>query len=184
MPVALGQASDWHLKHINVVPDWVPLLEQPLNPGMLGTNALWITWIIFDRGNRCRNEGQRPSCFSARATTIEAGMQRFCSIPLLESLDCRGKRRRGPWPLSVASRTSAQWLLRRSRPWRPRAFRQEAMTRLPVQMTIADLERAERIVALKQAEHQPLMEARLPFLDRKSRILGCGRLAGRTRLDR
>src|SRR4051812_36169877 len=33
----------------------------------------------------------------------------------------------------------------------------DALTRLPVQLTLAELERADRIVALKQAEHRPLL---------------------------
>jgi predicted translation initiation factor SUI1 len=38
----------------------------------------------------------------------------------------------------------------------------EAVTRLPAQVTTDDLERAERIVALKHAEHLPLLQERFP----------------------
>ena len=38
----------------------------------------------------------------------------------------------------------------------------EAVTRLPVQVTTDDLERADRVVALKQAEHLPLLQERFP----------------------
>src|ERR1700739_1948219 len=34
----------------------------------------------------------------------------------------------------------------------------EAVTRLPAQVTTVDLERADRVVALKQAEHLPLLQ--------------------------
>src|SRR5580704_14117196 len=38
----------------------------------------------------------------------------------------------------------------------------EAVARFPVQVTTDDLEGADRIVALKQAEHQPLLQVRFP----------------------
>jgi protein-tyrosine phosphatase len=38
----------------------------------------------------------------------------------------------------------------------------DAVTRLPAQVTTDDLERADRIVALKQAEHLPLLQERFP----------------------
>jgi protein-tyrosine-phosphatase len=38
----------------------------------------------------------------------------------------------------------------------------EAVTRLPVQVTTDDLERAALIVALKHAEHLPLLQERFP----------------------
>jgi predicted translation initiation factor SUI1 len=38
----------------------------------------------------------------------------------------------------------------------------DAVTRLPVQVTTDDLERADRIVALKQVEHLPLLQERFP----------------------
>ena len=38
----------------------------------------------------------------------------------------------------------------------------DAMTRLPAQVTTDDLERADRIVALKHAEHLPLLQERFP----------------------
>jgi predicted translation initiation factor SUI1 len=38
----------------------------------------------------------------------------------------------------------------------------DALTRLPTQVTSEDLERVDRIVALKQAEHLPLLEERFP----------------------
>src|SRR5581483_5763807 len=38
----------------------------------------------------------------------------------------------------------------------------EAVARLPAQVTPDDLERAERIVALKQDEHLPLLQERFP----------------------
>ena len=38
----------------------------------------------------------------------------------------------------------------------------DAVTRLPAQVTADDLERAERVVALKQAEHLPLLQERFP----------------------
>src|SRR2546429_165152 len=38
----------------------------------------------------------------------------------------------------------------------------EAVTRLPAQVTTDDLERAERVVALKQDEHLPLLQERFP----------------------
>ncbi len=38
----------------------------------------------------------------------------------------------------------------------------EAVTRLPAQLTTDDLERADRVVALKQAEHLPLLQERFP----------------------
>jgi len=38
----------------------------------------------------------------------------------------------------------------------------EAVTRLPAQVTTDDLERADRIVALKHAEHLPLLQERFP----------------------
>ncbi len=38
----------------------------------------------------------------------------------------------------------------------------EAVTRLPLQVTAEDLEGADRIVALKQDEHLPLLEERFP----------------------
>src|SRR5208282_5020537 len=38
----------------------------------------------------------------------------------------------------------------------------EAVTRLPAQVTTADLEGAGRVVALKQAEHLPLIQERFP----------------------
>jgi protein-tyrosine phosphatase len=37
-----------------------------------------------------------------------------------------------------------------------------AVTRLPAQVTTADLERADRVVALKEAEHRPLLQERFP----------------------
>jgi predicted translation initiation factor SUI1 len=38
----------------------------------------------------------------------------------------------------------------------------DAMIRMPTQATIADFEQAERVVALKQVEHLPLLEERFP----------------------
>ena len=38
----------------------------------------------------------------------------------------------------------------------------DAVTRLPVQATVEDLEAADRIVALKQDEHLPLLQERFP----------------------
>src|SRR5712672_2903377 len=38
----------------------------------------------------------------------------------------------------------------------------DAVARLPAQVTTDDLERAERVVALKQAEHLPLLQERFP----------------------
>src|SRR5579884_4126202 len=38
----------------------------------------------------------------------------------------------------------------------------DAITRLPAQVTTDDLERADRIVALKQDEHLPLLQERFP----------------------
>jgi protein-tyrosine phosphatase len=38
----------------------------------------------------------------------------------------------------------------------------ESVTRMPAQVTIYDLERADRIVALKQDEHLPLLQERFP----------------------
>jgi protein-tyrosine-phosphatase len=38
----------------------------------------------------------------------------------------------------------------------------EAVTRMPVQATVQDFEEADRIIALKQAEHLPLLEERFP----------------------
>src|SRR6476469_47481 len=38
----------------------------------------------------------------------------------------------------------------------------EAVTRLPAQVTTDDLERADRVVALKQDEHLPLLQERFP----------------------
>jgi protein-tyrosine phosphatase len=38
----------------------------------------------------------------------------------------------------------------------------DAVTRLPAQVTTDDLEQADRIVALKQAEHLPLLQERFP----------------------
>jgi protein-tyrosine phosphatase len=38
----------------------------------------------------------------------------------------------------------------------------EAMTRLPAQVTTDDLERADRVIALKQSEHQSLLRERFP----------------------
>ncbi len=38
----------------------------------------------------------------------------------------------------------------------------EAATRLPAQVTTDDLERADRVVALKEAEHLPLLQERFP----------------------
>jgi predicted translation initiation factor SUI1 len=38
----------------------------------------------------------------------------------------------------------------------------EAVTRLPAQVTTDDLERADRVIALKQAEHLPLLQDRFP----------------------
>ena len=38
----------------------------------------------------------------------------------------------------------------------------EAVARLPAQVTTDDLERADRVVALKEAEHLPLLRERLP----------------------
>jgi predicted translation initiation factor SUI1 len=38
----------------------------------------------------------------------------------------------------------------------------EAVTRLPAQVTTDDLERADRVVALKHAEHLPLLQERFP----------------------
>jgi predicted translation initiation factor SUI1 len=38
----------------------------------------------------------------------------------------------------------------------------DAFTRLPVQVTSSDFERADRIVALKQVEHLPLLQERFP----------------------
>ena len=43
----------------------------------------------------------------------------------------------------------------------------DAATRFPVQVTANDLEAVERIVALKQTEHEPLMQERFPaFVDK------------------
>src|SRR5580700_8271058 len=38
----------------------------------------------------------------------------------------------------------------------------DAVTRLPAQVTTDDLERADRVVALKQDEHLPLLQERFP----------------------
>src|SRR5262249_26577984 len=38
----------------------------------------------------------------------------------------------------------------------------EAVTRLPAQVTVEDLEAADRVVALKEAEHLPLLQERFP----------------------
>src|ERR1700687_1255416 len=38
----------------------------------------------------------------------------------------------------------------------------DAVTRLPSQVTTHDLERADRVIALKQAEHLPLLQERFP----------------------
>src|SRR6202165_1552961 len=38
----------------------------------------------------------------------------------------------------------------------------DAVTRLPAQVTTDDLERADRVVALKEAEHLPLLQERFP----------------------
>src|SRR3954451_9257451 len=38
----------------------------------------------------------------------------------------------------------------------------DAVTRLPAQVMTGDLERADRVVALKQAEHLPLLQERFP----------------------
>src|SRR5580704_13195982 len=38
----------------------------------------------------------------------------------------------------------------------------DAVTRFPVQVTINDLEQADRVVALKQTEHLPLLQERFP----------------------
>ena len=38
----------------------------------------------------------------------------------------------------------------------------DAVTRLPAQVTTDDLERADRVIALKQAEHLPLLQERFP----------------------
>jgi protein-tyrosine-phosphatase len=38
----------------------------------------------------------------------------------------------------------------------------DTLTRLPAQVTTDDLERADRVVALKQAEHLPLLQERFP----------------------
>src|ERR1700676_2792031 len=43
----------------------------------------------------------------------------------------------------------------------------DAVTRLPAQATTDDLERADRIVALKQAEHLPLLQERFPAWAKK-----------------
>jgi protein-tyrosine phosphatase len=39
---------------------------------------------------------------------------------------------------------------------------QDAVTRFPAQVTVEDLERADRVVALKQAEHLSLLQERFP----------------------
>src|SRR5271169_5514567 len=44
----------------------------------------------------------------------------------------------------------------------------EAVTRLPAQVTTDDLERAEWVVALKRAEHLPLLQERFPAWPRRS----------------
>src|SRR5689334_14670836 len=36
----------------------------------------------------------------------------------------------------------------------------EAVTRMPAQVTVADLEQAARVIALKQGEHMPLLQER------------------------
>lgn len=38
----------------------------------------------------------------------------------------------------------------------------EACTRMPIPVTVEDLERASRIVALKEAEHRPMLQERFP----------------------
>src|SRR6266699_3938467 len=38
----------------------------------------------------------------------------------------------------------------------------DALTRLPVQVTINDLEGADRVIALKHTEHLPLLQERFP----------------------
>src|SRR5205809_6946800 len=38
----------------------------------------------------------------------------------------------------------------------------DALTRLPMQVTINDLEGADRVIALKHAEHLPLLQERFP----------------------
>jgi protein-tyrosine phosphatase len=43
----------------------------------------------------------------------------------------------------------------------------EAMSRFPMQATVADLEHADWIVALKQAEHSPLLQERFPAFAEK-----------------
>src|ERR1700676_4780394 len=44
---------------------------------------------------------------------------------------------------------------------------EDAVTRLPAQVTTDDLEAADRIVALKQAEHLPLLQERFPAWAKK-----------------
>jgi protein-tyrosine phosphatase len=39
----------------------------------------------------------------------------------------------------------------------------DAVTRFPVQVTITDLEGVDRVIALKQSEHLPLLQERFPF---------------------
>jgi protein-tyrosine phosphatase len=39
---------------------------------------------------------------------------------------------------------------------------QDAVTRFPAQVTVEDLEAADRVIALKQAEHLPLLQERFP----------------------
>ena len=113
------------------------------------------------RSERWRN--RRRSCSSAPATTTAAGSPRSCSTRWPARWGCRGGRRPGAWPWSGASTTSARWRWRRSRPWRRWAFvPPSAVTRLPAQVTTDDLEQADVIVALKHAEHLPLLQERFP----------------------
>jgi len=46
----------------------------------------------------------------------------------------------------------------------------EDVARIPAQVTLADLNQAERIVALKQAEHLPLLQERFPAWVEKIQI--------------
>jgi len=76
---------------------------------------------------------------------------------------CRGRPRRGAWPWNEVSPTAGRWPRPPSRALLALGVRPgEAFARLPAQVTGEELEGADRIVALKQAEHLPLLQERFP----------------------
>ena len=117
----------------------------------------------FGRGTRCRNTAQKPSCSSAPATTTAAGSPKSCSTPWPARWGCRGRRHPGGLALERGVNNVGPMATSAIKALEAMGIRAgDDFARLPVQVTTDDLEQADRIVALKQAEHLPLLQERFP----------------------